>query len=816
MSPPPATIHPSRLALPASGPRRVVVKFRDGLFIPYEDGAQQHLSGEVASLWTHVTSRGPLLSRLRLDRLFTSTPVARIKDLAVLARHMDPGHVSPPDFLTYFIVDCPDLAVATDFADSMAHSHLVERAYVQAPPAPSPSASVDPSNDPRYPGQWYLQCATRGIDAPCAWGQEGGAGQGVTFADIEEAWNLEHVDLLADDGTPRVQKEQFTSNLENPGKRRHGTAVLGVVTATDNDEGCIGIAPSPARALAIGEWRLSAAAATFHNRPDAIMKAVDLLGYGDVLLLEMQYLLETPGAPARQIPVELDPAVGEGEGRTAYDLIRLATALGIAVIEPAGNGYYDTTRPVCLDGDEFAQLTRGDPAFQDSGAIVVTAATAGVVDPLNPAADTDHCLSPGANYGKRVDCYAWGELVNTLGWDDNGTRTYTTRFDGTSSASAIVAGVAVVVQGLARKRLGAPLSAWQLRSVLSDPELGTLSANGVADLMGVMPDLRKILKRFDESLTDIYVRDFVGDVGLPDPGPLAMSPDIIVRNAPVSDPQAGFGEGSGTEDDDLLSEDVRYGQDQSVYVRVRNRGIRASSPVTVEVYWAPPATLLTPSGWTRIGQPTLIPSVPGAGVLTVSPVIVWPAGDIPAPGHYCFVARVSSAEDPAPTPAEFLDWDFFRAYVARNNNVTWRNFNVVEPVPGPGPRPSPEGAYQFAFRLVGPWDRPRRMRLEFESDLPEGTIVGIQAPREVAALLEPWHERLDPDTPWRVLKLPRPGERLLLADAVLGHDLNAECRLRIQLPGGAEGRPHQLAIRQLEQDQELGRITWRLAPGPVA
>ena len=379
MSPAPATPHPSRIVVPpsAQGPRRVVVKFRDGVFVPYEDGAQAHLTGEVANLWAHLTSHGQFAT-LRLDRLFTSTSVARIKDLVVLARHTDPGYVSPPDFLTYFVVDCPELAIASQFVDSLTRSALVERAYVQAPPAPLPSPSVDPSNDPRYPDQWYLQPATRGINAPYAWAREKGAGQGVTFADIEAAWTLDHVDLLNQDGTRRVALEQFSVNHDVAGDRAHGTAALGVVMATDNDKGCVGVAPWPSKALAIGEHRLSASAAVFHNRPDAILRAVDLLGYGDVLLLELQFLVAQTSLPLSQIPCELDPETSPGEGRTAYDLIRLATALGIAVIEPAGNGEYLRTAGVRLDGGTFARFTRRDPAFQDSGAIVVAAATAGV------------------------------------------------------------------------------------------------------------------------------------------------------------------------------------------------------------------------------------------------------------------------------------------------------------------------------------------------------------------------------------------------------------------------------------------------------
>jgi hypothetical protein len=57
--------------------------------------------------------------------------------------------------------------------------------------------------------------------------------------------------------------------------------------------------------------------------------------------------------------------------------------------------------------------------------------------------------------------------------------------------------------------------------------------------------------------------------------------------------------------------------------------------------------------------------------------LVWPAAAVPAPGHYCFVVLVGNAEDPAPDTASFLDFDNFGRYIRGNNNVTWRNFNVV-------------------------------------------------------------------------------------------------------------------------------------------
>ncbi len=67
---------------------------------------------------------------------------------------------------------------------------------------------------------------------------------------------------------------------------------------------------------------------------------------------------------------------------------------------------------------------------------------------------------------------------------------YIPHFNGTSSASAIVAGVAIAVQSIAeaagKKRLGPA----QMRETLSHHANGTPSP----DRIGVMPDLKKIIK----------------------------------------------------------------------------------------------------------------------------------------------------------------------------------------------------------------------------------------------------------------------------------------------------------------------------------
>lgn len=75
----------------------------------------------------------------------------------------------------------------------------------------------------------------------------------------------------------------------------------------------------------LSEWRT----ATSFNRTDAIVAAASAMSFADVLLLESQ----TNYGGLSLVPCEAEPAV--------FDAIRLATALGIVVVEAGGNGGND-------------------------------------------------------------------------------------------------------------------------------------------------------------------------------------------------------------------------------------------------------------------------------------------------------------------------------------------------------------------------------------------------------------------------------------------------------------------------------------------
>src|SRR5262249_46361847 len=261
----------------------------------------------------------------------------------------------------------------------------------------------------RNANQGYLDAAPNGIDARFASGIAGGDGAGIGFVDMEQGWNLNHEDLSAAGIT-------IISGINNA-FFFHGTSVLGEVLMVDNTLGGVGIAPS-ASGRVISQQRTAAS----YNTADAILDAVAHMAFGDVLLLEAQEY--DPVGGAYYWPVEIVDGT--------YDVIRLATALGIVVVEAGCNGGYDLDTYTNLSGKSI--FNRGSADFRDSGAIMVGASTSAF-----PHSRAVWSATQASNYGSRIDCYAWGENIDTTTTDGAGTNNtmYTAGFSGTSGASPI-------------------------------------------------------------------------------------------------------------------------------------------------------------------------------------------------------------------------------------------------------------------------------------------------------------------------------------------------------------------------------------------
>ena len=90
-------------------------------------------------------------------------------------------------------------------------------------------------------------------------------------------------------------------------------------------------------------------------------------------------------------------------------------------------------------------LRRGHADFKESGAIVSGAGTE----------TRPHDKMPASNFGSRIDCFAQGLNVTTT---SSTAAKYVDDFNDTSAATPIVAGAAVLLQGMVKARIGSVLS----------------------------------------------------------------------------------------------------------------------------------------------------------------------------------------------------------------------------------------------------------------------------------------------------------------------------------------------------------------------
>lgn len=429
-------------------PERVIVKFRDSAGLPYTDGVDLLLAAPDDERARFMLS---LFSGLKLERLFISLPPEEIQALIDDALHEDTSE-QRTQLLNYYVVECPQGIEPKAFVDELRGWNTVDMAYVE-PRGTNPS--VNPDDDPRFRRQRYLGPAPLGIDAEYAWKFPGGDGSGQRVIDLERGWTLDHEDL-AGHGAKLLYGE-----LEDD-SRRHGTAVLGVLCAVDNNMGCVGIAPRVESVNVVSYADTSIA--------NGIVKAASYLTAGDVLILEVQ-LGEFDGW--EKMPVETSPA--------EFDATKLATARGITVVAAAGNGGNDLDSYTDEHGNHILRRS-----WRDSGAVLVGAASA----------STKHRRLGFSNFGSRLDCFAWGEAIDTCASDPSGaTNLYRNDFDGTSGATPMVAGAALCVQGLAQKHLGRRFNPQELRAIISDPATGTASNHPSRDRIGFMPNLRAIIHK---------------------------------------------------------------------------------------------------------------------------------------------------------------------------------------------------------------------------------------------------------------------------------------------------------------------------------
>ncbi|MDX2017081.1 MAG: S8 family serine peptidase [Planctomycetota bacterium] len=425
--------------------------------------------------------------------------------------------------------DLPDLRLTMDLRlapgvdleqaiDALRARPDVLYALPSCPPVPQPVV-------PSYVSlQRYMQAPTNGVGSTSIWTWPGGTGSGIRVIDLEYSWNTNHFDLPAmtsvNAGTPQ---DPFNDT-------NHGTAVMGVLVSRSNGEGTTGAVHGASPYIAPTNFT------TGYNLPGAITAASNAMRAGDVIVIEQQW--GGPNGGTNYVPVEWF--------KPNYDAIRQAVGAGRVVVAAAGNGNQN------LDAAIYSTGNGGHWPFllaNDSGAIMVGA---GAAPAVSGGSTTDRSRLGFSNYGATLDLQGWGERVHTLGYGSlystGGINFfYTATFNGTSSATPVVASAAVGLQAVYRAVTGTTLTPAQVRQFLRQTGSPQQSgANPASQNIGPRPSVQPaLMAAFNNADCNSNLR--------PDPVDIAMGTSADVNTDGIPDecqPCPADFDGSGFVDSD--------------------------------------------------------------------------------------------------------------------------------------------------------------------------------------------------------------------------------------------------------------------------
>ncbi len=439
------------------------VKFNDGLMIRLRDdvltdfgtGALTDATATLQRFADGRWRRSHHVDEAQLDMF-------RSRARAALARGV-------ADLNLQFELVLPPGVLAEDAIDAFNALAIVELADASQIPPPPPAPDFQTS-------QHYLRHSPKGVSAENAWNFAGGTGSGIRVCDIEYSFNSAHADLPVVTTIGATVVDPFNSP-------QHGTAVIGAMGAVANGFGVTGIAHAATYYFA------GANTVNGYNVGAGITAALPVLTAGDVIVLEQQAF----GPGNVLVPCEWDV--------TIYNAIVTAVGNGIVVVEAAANGSQN------LDSATFSTGNGGHWPFlpqNDSGAIIVGAGAS----PLGTFVDRSR-LSFSC-YGSTVDLQGWGEQVCTTGfgaiWSSEGVNQYyTATFSGTSSATPLVAGAAIVVQGVHKARTGTVLTPAQMRALLRSTGAPQLDgANPATQQIGPRPDITAAIQALGDASAVTY------------------------------------------------------------------------------------------------------------------------------------------------------------------------------------------------------------------------------------------------------------------------------------------------------------------------
>jgi uncharacterized repeat protein (TIGR01451 family) len=224
---------------------------------------------------------------------------------------------------------------------------------------------------------------------------------------------------------------------------------------------------------------------------------------------------------------------------------------------------------------------------------------------------------------------------------------------------------------------------WAPKGITPMAEIETIMTTVVEETMEeVMANESSV-----EAKVDVWVSDPAPDDGT-EPGKATRiwgSPDVWVRNQ---------------DDGGTRYQNVKHGQDNYVYVNIRNRGTLTAENTKVELYRSGASMGQGwPNGWGLVGTGEVASLAPESSEIVK---ILWEKDNIPKPGHYCFYVRLLNDDD----PMFATETNNMVQNTRTNNNVAWRNFNVVGLLT--------QVTDQFEVNLGNPTDEDVTVELVFE------------------------------------------------------------------------------------------------------
>lgn len=451
-------------------PHLVVLKFAEGTDIRLRNGAFVSPSGRFA---TSEVNKAISDASATARRQFSQSEEA----LDELRRGAERRHYrQQADLNLYFLLQVTDASRTLRLLDALNSQALVENSFARTfTTAPTPDFTSS---------QGYTDPAPGGLNSDHAQTEPGGDGSGsgpsngVRIVDIEFNWTFNHEELLLPSST-LISGAQLSPHNED---EDHGTATLGLLVALDNGIGVTGMVPG-ASVRAAGVCRSANGQCADHDVAAAIVDATmhllsEPVGAGVILIEQQSFWQSSFDRSWGAVPVEVEQDI--------YDAIVMAVDSGIAVVEPAGNGSLnlDTVR----DPAGVHLFLR---SVRDSGALIVGAGC----PPSPPAVGcADRTALPITSYGSRLDFQGWGSDVTTTGYGDlsgnTPTNEYTDTYQGTSSASPMVA--AAAMQGAFIVELGSPVDPVVLRSTMRIRATPQPAADAAVMPIGPRPNLDEV------------------------------------------------------------------------------------------------------------------------------------------------------------------------------------------------------------------------------------------------------------------------------------------------------------------------------------